>query len=96
MAKPTGFLETKRQGVSYRPTDERTKDFKQVMLEIPDETLQSQAARCMDCGVPFCSNPNNGRGGCPLGNIIPDWNVLVYRGKWDEAITRLHSTNNFP
>jgi glutamate synthase (NADPH/NADH) small chain len=96
MAKPTGFLETKRQGASYRPTDARTQDFKQVMLEIPDETLQSQAARCMDCGVPFCSNPNNGRGGCPLGNVIPDWNDLVYRGKWEEAISRLHSTNNFP
>ena len=96
MAKPTGFLETKRQGASYRPASERTKDFKQVMLEIPDETLQAQAARCMDCGVPFCSNPNNGRGGCPLGNIIPDWNDLVYRGKWEDAISRLHSTNNFP
>ena len=96
MAKPTGFLETKRQGASYRPASERTKDFKQVMLEMPDETLQAQAARCMDCGVPFCSNPNNGRGGCPLGNIIPDWNDLVYRGKWEDAISRLHSTNNFP
>jgi glutamate synthase (NADPH/NADH) small chain len=96
MAKPTGFLETKRQGASYRAASERTKDFKQVMLEIPDETLQGQAARCMDCGVPFCSNPNNGRGGCPLGNVIPDWNDLVYRGKWEEAISRLHSTNNFP
>jgi glutamate synthase (NADPH/NADH) small chain len=96
MAKPTGFLETKRQGVCYRPAEERTKDFKQVMLEISDETLRAQAARCMDCGVPFCSNPNNGRGGCPLGNIIPDWNDLVYRGKWEEAISRLHSTNNFP
>ena len=96
MAKPTGFLEYKRKGVSYRPADTRIKDFKQVMLEIPDEDLQTQAARCMDCGVPFCSNPNSGRGGCPLGNIIPDWNDLVYRGKWEEAISRLHSTNNFP
>ena len=96
MAKPTGFLETKRQGVRYRPPTERIGDFKQVMLQIPDETLRAQAARCMDCGVPFCSNPNNGRGGCPLGNIIPDWNDLVYRGKWEEAISRLHSTNNFP
>ncbi len=96
MAKPTGFLETKRQSVSYRPADERTKDFKQVQLPIPDTELQSQASRCMDCGIPFCSHPNNDRGGCPLGNVIPDWNDLVYRGKWEEAISRLHSTNNFP
>ncbi|MEO1933259.1 MAG: glutamate synthase subunit beta, partial [Myxococcales bacterium] len=74
----------------------RTKDFDQVAQPIPDETLKAQAARCMDCGVPFCSNPNNGRGGCPLGNIIPDWNDLVYRDKWEDAIARLHSTNNFP
>ncbi|MAG30504.1 MAG: glutamate synthase [Deltaproteobacteria bacterium] len=96
MAKPTGFLETERKGASYRQTDERVKDFKQVMLEIPDEELRSQASRCMDCGVPFCSYPNSGRGGCPLGNTAPDWNDLVYRGKWEEASSRLHSTNNFP
>jgi glutamate synthase (NADPH/NADH) small chain len=96
MAKPTGFLETRRKGASYRPVEERLRDFKQVMLPVPDDTLQSQASRCMDCGVPFCSNPNSGRGGCPLGNVIPDWNDLVYRNKWEEAIARLHSTNNFP
>lgn len=96
MAKPTGFLETKRQGLRYRPSEERTKDFKQVALPISEDTLKAQAARCMDCGVPFCSHPNNGRGGCPLGNIIPDWNDLVYRDKWEDAIARLHSTNNFP
>ena len=96
MAKPTGFLEQKRKGVSYRPPAERIKDFKQVMLEIPEADLKTQASRCMDCGVPFCSNPNSGRGGCPLGNIIPDWNDLVYRDKWEDAISRLHSTNNFP
>jgi glutamate synthase (NADPH) small chain len=96
MAKPTGFLEYKRKGVSYRPPESRVQDFKQVMLEIPDDALKDQAARCMDCGVPFCSNPNSGRGGCPLGNVIPDWNDLVYRGKWEDAILRLHSTNNFP
>ncbi len=96
MAKPTGFLETKRQGLRYRPASERTGDFKQVALPVPDETLKEQASRCMDCGVPFCSNPNSGRGGCPLGNIIPDWNDLVYRDKWEDAIARLHSTNNFP
>lgn len=96
MAKPTGFLETPRKGARYRDPAERTKDFKQVMLEIPEHELRDQASRCMDCGIPFCSNPNSGRGGCPLGNIIPDWNDLVYRGKWEEAIARLHSTNNFP
>lgn len=96
MAKPTGFLETKRQNVRYRDKSERTKDYKQVMLTIPEDELTSQASRCMDCGIPFCSNPNNDRGGCPLGNVIPDWNDLVYRGKWEEAISRLHSTNNFP
>ncbi len=96
MAKPTGFLETKRKNASYRDQAERTTDFKQVMLTIPDDELQGQASRCMDCGIPFCSNPNSGRGGCPLGNVIPDWNDLVYRGKWEEAISRLHSTNNFP
>ena len=96
MAKPTGFIETKRKGVSYRPAAERIKDFKQVQLEMPVQELQSQASRCMDCGIPFCSNPNNERGGCPLGNIIPDWNDLVYRDKWEDAISRLHSTNNFP
>ena len=85
MAKPTGFLETKRKNVTYRDPSQRIGDFKQVMLEVPDETLQSQASRCMDCGIPFCSNPNSGRGGCPLGNVIPDWNDLVYRGKWEEA-----------
>lgn len=96
MAKPTGFLETKRKGVTYRDPAKRIQDWRQVMNPIPEADLREQASRCMDCGIPFCSNPNNGRGGCPLGNVIPDWNDLVYRGKWEEAITRLHSTNNFP
>lgn len=96
MAKPTGFLEFHRKGAPYRPIEERVHDFKQVMLEVPEDDLKTQAARCMDCGVPFCMNPNSGRGGCPLGNVIPDWNDLVYRGRWEEAIDRLHSTNNFP
>ena len=96
MAKPTGFLETNRKGVTYRDPKERIGDFQQVMNVIPDAELQEQASRCMDCGIPFCSNPNSDRGGCPLGNIIPDWNDLVYRGKWEEAISRFHSTNNFP
>jgi len=90
MGKPTGFLEIKRAKQSYRPVEERVRDWKQVMLPWPTEVLQKQGARCMDCGIPFCHT------GCPLGNIIPDWNDLVYRDRWREAIDRLHATNNFP
>jgi glutamate synthase (NADPH/NADH) small chain len=96
MGKPTGFLDFERRGLEYRDPDERVGDWKQVAVEVPEERVREQAARCMDCGIPFCSNPNSGRGGCPLGNIIPDWNDLVYRGKWEDALMRLHSTNNFP
>jgi len=96
MGKPTGFLEEERKAFTYRDEKERVGDWSQVMEVVPDDTLQAQAARCMDCGVPFCTNPNAGRGGCPLGNVIPDWNDLIYRGKWEDAIARLHSTNNFP
>ncbi|MED5262144.1 MAG: glutamate synthase subunit beta [Myxococcota bacterium] len=90
MAKPTGFLEFDRQGVAYRSVDQRLKDWRHVQDDFSEETTRQQAARCMDCGIPFCNN------GCPLGNIIPDWNDLVYRGKWEDALARLHSTNNFP
>jgi len=90
MGKPTGFLEIKRAEQPYRPVEERVRDWKQVMLPWPTELLQKQGARCMDCGIPFCHT------GCPLGNIIPDWNDLVYRDRWQEAIDRLHATNNFP
>lgn len=90
MAKPTGFLDFDREGVPYRPVDERLKDWRHVQDHFPEEMTRNQAARCMDCGIPFCNN------GCPLGNIIPDWNDLVYRGKWEDALARLHSTNNFP
>jgi glutamate synthase (NADPH/NADH) small chain len=90
MGKPTGFLEIKRAEQPYRPVEERVRDWKQVMLSWPTEVLQKQGARCMDCGIPFCHT------GCPLGNIIPDWNDLVYRNRWREAIDRLHATNNFP
>jgi len=96
MGKPTGFLEFERRGLRYRDVKERVGDWKQVAEAVPKDELVEQAARCMDCGVPFCTNPNFGRGGCPLGNIIPDWNDLVYRGKWEDALMRLHSTNNFP
>jgi glutamate synthase (NADPH/NADH) small chain len=90
MGKPTGFMEATRELPRRRPVDERVKDWKEVYLPFPDESLKKQAARCMDCGVPFCHT------GCPLGNIIPDWNDLVYRNRWREAIDRLHLTNNFP
>ena len=90
MAKPTGFLEEKRAKQPYRAVTERLSDFRQVMAPFAPEPLNKQAARCMDCGIPFCHQ------GCPLGNLIPDWNDLVYRERWDEAIERLHATNNFP
>ena len=90
MGKLTGFLEIKRAKQPYRPVEERVRDWKQVMLPHPTEMLQKQGARCMDCGIPFCHM------GCPLGNIIPDWNDLVYRDRWREASDRLHATNNFP
>jgi glutamate synthase (NADPH/NADH) small chain len=90
MGKLTGFLEIRRAKQPYRPVEERVRDWKQVMLPHPTEILQKQGARCMDCGIPFCHR------GCPLGNIIPDWNDLVYRDRWREASDRLHATNNFP
>ncbi len=90
MGKVTGFLEFKRDRQPYRPVEERVRDFEQVMLPYPEEALRKQGARCMDCGIPFCHQ------GCPLGNLIPDWNDLVYRDRWREAMDRLHATNNFP
>ncbi|MGR8920688.1 MAG: glutamate synthase subunit beta [Gammaproteobacteria bacterium] len=90
MGKPTGFLEAKREAQQYRPVEQRLHDWKQVMAGYPPAHLKTQAARCMDCGIPFCHQ------GCPLGNLIPDWNDLVYRERWMEAIDRLHATNNFP
>jgi len=90
MGKITGFLEIAREGVHKQPVPERLKHWREFEHRTPDETLRAQGARCMDCGIPFCHK------GCPLGNIIPDWNDLVYRGRWREAIARLHSTNNFP
>ena len=90
MGKTTGFIEFKRDKQPYRPVAERLRDWRQVMLPWPADTLRKQGARCMDCGIPFCHQ------GCPLGNLIPDWNDLVYRDRWREAIDRLHATNNFP
>ncbi len=90
MGKITGFLEIAREMPARRPVDERLKDWRELEGKLPEDKLQAQGARCMDCGIPFCHK------GCPLGNIIPDWNDLVYRGRWKDAIDRLHSTNNFP
>jgi glutamate synthase (NADPH) small chain len=90
VGKVTGFLEIKRTKWPTRPVEERLRDWKEVYLPFPQEELKKQAARCMDCGIPFCHQ------GCPLGNIIPDWNDLVYRDHWRDAIARLHATNNFP
>jgi glutamate synthase (NADPH) small chain len=90
MGKITGFLEIPRELPPRRPVAERLKDWKELEGKLPEDKLQAQGARCMDCGIPFCHK------GCPLGNIIPDWNDLVYRGRWKNAIDRLHSTNNFP
>jgi len=90
MGKKTGFIEYTRKLPSERPVDERVHDYKELYEPFPAEELNRQAARCMDCGVPFCHL------GCPLGNIIPDWNDLVYREQWEDALRRLHATNNFP
>lgn len=90
MGKPTGFIEFDREKQPYRPVEERLQDWNQVMQPWSVEPLKAQASRCMDCGIPFCHQ------GCPLGNLIPDWNDLVYRDQWMEAIERLHATNNFP
>ncbi|HLX59932.1 MAG TPA: glutamate synthase subunit beta [Planctomycetota bacterium] len=90
MGKPTGFMEATRELPRRRPVEERIHDWQEVYLPFDDGKLKTQAARCMDCGVPFCHT------GCPLGNIIPDWNDLVFRNRWREAIERLHLTNNFP
>jgi glutamate synthase (NADPH/NADH) small chain len=90
MGKDTGFMEHTREMPKRRPVSERINDWFEIYLDFPQEKLRTQGARCMDCGVPFCHT------GCPLTNIIPDWNDLVYRGRWREAIRVLHSTNNFP
>ncbi|MGC9950657.1 MAG: glutamate synthase subunit beta [Bryobacteraceae bacterium] len=90
MGKPTGFLEFARELPSRRPPADRVKDWFEIYLDFPEDKIRAQGARCMDCGVPFCHT------GCPLSNIVPDWNDLVYRGHWREAIRVLHATNNFP
>jgi glutamate synthase (NADPH/NADH) small chain len=90
MGKTTGFMEYTRELPQRRPVTERVNDWFEIYKPFPEESIRQQGARCMDCGVPFCHN------GCPVNNIIPDWNDLVFRGRWREAIRILHSTNNFP
>lgn len=91
MGKPTGFMEYDRQNYSYRKVADRLKDYKEMTLPLSPEQIKEQAARCMDCGVPFCHGE-----GCPLGNLIPETNELIYNDRWEEACANLHSTNNFP
>ncbi len=90
MGEPTGFLKWDRATPKRRQIAVRVQDWNEVYEKFPSEDLKHQAGRCMDCGIPFCNN------GCPLGNLIPDWNDLVYRGHWKDAVERLHATNNFP
>ena len=85
-----GFMKHGRELPTRRPVPVRLLDWDEVYEDFDEDALKTQASRCMDCGIPFCNN------GCPLGNIIPDWNDLVYRGHWQAAIERLHATNNFP
>ncbi len=90
MAKPTGFLEIERRERGYRKVAERVASYDEFVVPLGDEGVAAQATRCMDCGIPFCHN------GCPVNNLIPDWNSLVHRGQWQSALRTLHSTNNFP
>jgi len=92
MGKPTGFKEFPRRPVPYRDPLERVADFGEIFTHPPEEHLKRQGARCMDCGVPFCQSAT----GCPIDNLIPEWNDLVYQGRWRDALDRLHKTNNFP
>jgi glutamate synthase (NADPH/NADH) small chain len=92
MGKPTGFMEFDRKTIADRPPEERIRDFNEFHLQMDDRERQEQGARCMDCGIPFCQSSY----GCPADNLIPEWNDLIYRGKWEEAFHRLLKTNNFP
>src|ERR1041385_6090619 len=99
MGKVTGFLEFERNDRDYVPVEERIRNYKEFVLPLPEKDIREQAARCMNCGVPYCHGTNTITGqptGCPVNNQIPDWNDLVYTGNWDEAARNLHSTNNFP
>src|SRR5580658_11001952 len=92
MADPDGFLKHKRREAEHRPVHLRVRDWGEMYERVDLAVLRDQASRCMDCAIPFC----NSLSGCPLGNLIPDWNDLVYRDRWRDAIDRLHATNNFP
>ena len=99
MGKVTGFLEFEREDRDYQPVAERIKHWREFVLPLPEKEIRDQAARCMDCGVPYCHGVSRITGaptGCPVNNQIPDWNDLVYRDNWEEAARNLHSTNNFP
>ncbi len=99
MGKLTGFLEYRRESPASRKPEERVNDWEETHLHVPEETLRRQGARCMDCGTPFCHTGKLIGGmasGCPVHNLIPDWNDLIWRGQWKEAAIRLHQTNNFP
>ncbi len=90
MGKLTGFMQYARRSAAKRPVAERLRDYRELELPVVNERLAEQGARCMDCGIPFCNS------GCPLDNLIPEWNDHVYRGRWDDAVAALHATNNFP
>src|SRR5918992_1308869 len=99
MGKITGFLEYERSDRDYEPVEQRIKHWREFVLPLPEEETRTQAARFMDCGIPYCHGTNIVTGaptGCPVNNQIPDWNDLVYRVDWEEAARNLHSTNNFP
>ena len=99
MSKATGFLTFAREAAEERPIAERVGDWLPIHLHLPEERLRNQAARCMDCGIPFCHKGHILAGmtsGCPINNLIPEWNDLIYRGLWRQAYDRLRKTNNFP
>ncbi len=99
MGKITGFLEYERNDRHYEPVEQRVRHWHEFVLPLPEQDTRTQAARCMDCGIPYCHGHTDVAGaprGCPVNNQIPDWNDLVYRGRWQEAARNLHSTNNFP
>ena len=90
MGSLTGFKETDRNDRTYQSVEKRTKNFREFSIPLTDESVSAQGSRCIDCGIPYCHT------GCPVDNIIPDWNDLVYHGRWQQAIDVLHETNNFP